>query len=55
MRHNRESFSNEIEESDLQSEKHDEQKILTVRGIVIDSRAENKNAFDRCAPVQNHS
>jgi hypothetical protein len=32
----RESFSNEIDESDLHLEKHDEQRISTFRGIVID-------------------
>jgi hypothetical protein len=30
------SVSNEIDESDVQSEKHDEQRIWTWRGIVID-------------------
>jgi hypothetical protein len=36
IRLNRESDSNEIDESDLQDEKHDEQRISTVRGIMID-------------------
>jgi hypothetical protein len=36
MRRSRESFSNEIDESDLQNEKHDEQRISACRGIVID-------------------
>jgi hypothetical protein len=36
MRLNRESFSNEIDESDLQYEKHEEQRISAFRGIVID-------------------
>jgi hypothetical protein len=40
MRSSRESFSNKIDESDPQYEKHDEQSISTLRGIVIDLRAE---------------
>jgi hypothetical protein len=36
MRFSRESFSNEIDESDLQKEKHDEQRISAFRGMVID-------------------
>jgi hypothetical protein len=36
MHFSRESFSNEIDESDSQNEKHDEQRISTSRGIVID-------------------
>jgi hypothetical protein len=36
MRVNSESVSKEIDESDLQSEKHDEQRIWTWRGISID-------------------
>jgi hypothetical protein len=36
MRVSCESFSNEIDESDVQFEKHDEQRISTLRGIVID-------------------
>jgi hypothetical protein len=39
---NSESFSNKIDESDLQHEKHDEQRIWTWRGIVIDSREKQK-------------
>jgi hypothetical protein len=35
---NSESISNEIDESDLQYAKHDEQSIWTWRGIVIDLR-----------------
>jgi hypothetical protein len=31
---------NEIDENDLQFEKHDEQRTSTLRGIVIDLRAE---------------
>jgi hypothetical protein len=46
MRFSRELFSNEIDESDRQFEKHDEQRISTFRGIVIDLGAEPKNAFD---------
>jgi heat shock protein HspQ len=38
--------SNEIDESDLQNEKHDEQRISTFRGIVIDLRPEKWNAYD---------
>jgi hypothetical protein len=41
-----ESFSNEIDESDLQFEKHDEQRISMFRGIVIDLRVELENASD---------
>jgi hypothetical protein len=40
MRVNSESDSNEIDESDLQNEKHDEQRIWTWGGIVIDLREE---------------
>jgi hypothetical protein len=40
MRANSESGSNEIDESDLQYEKHAEQRIWTWRGIVIDLREE---------------
>jgi hypothetical protein len=40
MRCSCESFLNKIDESDLQHEKHDEQRISTLRGIVIDLRAE---------------
>jgi hypothetical protein len=36
MRFSCESFLNEIDESDRQFEKHDEQRISTFRGIVID-------------------
>jgi hypothetical protein len=46
MRLSRESFLNEIDESDLQFEKHDEQRMSTFRGIVIDSRPEYENASD---------
>jgi hypothetical protein len=42
MRVNSESVSNEIDESDLQDEKHDEQRIWTWRGIVIDLREEQE-------------
>jgi hypothetical protein len=46
MRFSRGSFSNEIDESDSQYKKHDEQIISTFRGIVIDLRAESRNASD---------
>jgi hypothetical protein len=36
IRVNRDSDSNEIDESDLQDEKHNEQRISTFRGIMID-------------------
>jgi hypothetical protein len=36
IRSNREFDSNEIDESDLQSEKHDDPRISTFRGISID-------------------
>jgi hypothetical protein len=36
IRVNREFDSNEIDESDVHSEKHDEQRISTLRGITID-------------------
>jgi hypothetical protein len=39
---NSESDSNEIDESELQDEKHGEQRIWTWRGIVIDSREEQE-------------
>jgi hypothetical protein len=45
MRLSSESVSNEIDESDLQSEKHDEQRICIQRGIVIDLRKEEANTF----------
>jgi hypothetical protein len=38
--------SNEIDESDLQNEKHEEPRIWTVEGIKIDWSDENENAFD---------
>jgi hypothetical protein len=41
---NSESVSNEIDESELQYEKHCEQRIWTRRGIVIDSRDDHENA-----------
>jgi hypothetical protein len=46
MRFSCESFSNEIDESDSQFEKQNEQRISTHRRIVIDLRPEEKNAFD---------
>jgi hypothetical protein len=36
MRFSQESFSNEIDESDSQFEKHDEQRDSAFRGIMID-------------------
>jgi hypothetical protein len=36
MRFSRESFSNEVDESDRQNEKHDEQRDSAFRGIMID-------------------
>jgi hypothetical protein len=39
---NSESLSNEIDESDSQFEKHDEERIWQWRGIVIDLREEQK-------------
>jgi hypothetical protein len=38
--------SNQIDESDLQFAKHDEQRTSTLRGIVIDLRAESENVSD---------
>jgi hypothetical protein len=35
-----------MDESDLQNKKHFEQRISTFRGITIDFRDENENAFD---------
>jgi hypothetical protein len=46
MHFSRESFSNEIDESDPQFTKQNEQRISTFRGIVIDLRAESWNACD---------
>jgi hypothetical protein len=39
---NSESLSNEIDESDRQDEKQNEQRIRTRRGIVIDLREEQE-------------
>jgi hypothetical protein len=36
IRVNRDSDSNEIDESDVQDEKHAQQRILTLAGITID-------------------
>jgi hypothetical protein len=36
MRFNCESDSNEADESDLQTQKHDEQRLSTPRGMTID-------------------
>jgi hypothetical protein len=41
-----ERFSNEIDESDLHVEKHDEQRISTRQGIAIDLRPEPVNESD---------
>jgi hypothetical protein len=38
--------SNEIDESDLQHEKHDEQRISTLDGIIIDSSDDFEKAYD---------
>jgi hypothetical protein len=38
--------SNEIDESELQDEKHFEQRISTDRGIVIDLSDDDENASD---------
>jgi hypothetical protein len=46
IRFNRESDSNEIDESDLQDEKHDDPRISTFRGISIDSSDDFENADD---------
>jgi hypothetical protein len=46
MRFNRELDSNEIDESDVQHEKHAEPRISTLLGITIDSRDEYENADD---------
>jgi hypothetical protein len=46
MRVNREFDSNKSDESDVQYEKHDEQRISTLRGIKIDSSDEPENAHD---------
>jgi hypothetical protein len=46
MRVNSESVSNEIDESDVQNEKHSEQRTWTWRGIVINLREEKANEFD---------
>jgi hypothetical protein len=51
---NCESVSNEIDESDMQHEKHDEQRIWTWGGIVIDLSGEH-NEIDsiRCISIWN--
>jgi hypothetical protein len=41
-----ESGSNEIDESNTQYEKHDDPRISTFRGISIDLRHEDENAYD---------
>jgi hypothetical protein len=44
IRVNREFDSNEIDVSDWHLEKHDEQRIWTLRGITIDWSDEDENA-----------
>jgi hypothetical protein len=44
---NRELDSNEIDESDLHSEKHDDPIISTFGGISIDSSDDHENGYDR--------
>jgi hypothetical protein len=46
MRVSRQSFSNEIDESDLQYEKHNEQRTSAFRGIVIDLGSDSLNAYE---------
>jgi hypothetical protein len=46
IRGNREFDLNEIEESDLRFEKHDDPDISTFRGISIDRNDDSENAFD---------
>jgi hypothetical protein len=46
IRVNREFDSNEIDKSDLQFEKHDEQRISTLDGITIDLSDKYENTFD---------
>jgi hypothetical protein len=46
IRFNREFDSNEIDESDLQDEKHDDPRISTFRGISIDLTDDSRNAKD---------
>jgi hypothetical protein len=44
MHFNREFDSNEMDESDVHSEKHDEPRISTLLGIMIDASDECENA-----------
>jgi hypothetical protein len=46
IRANCEFDSNEIDESDSQDEKHEEQRISTFLGIMIDRSDEDENADD---------
>jgi hypothetical protein len=46
IRFNAEFDSNEIDESGSDAEKHDEQRISTLRGITIDSSEERAKADD---------
>jgi hypothetical protein len=44
---NSKSVLSEIDETDVQHEKHDEQRMWTERGIVIDlSKEHDENTFD---------
>ena len=48
MRRSRDSFSNEIEHSDMQHEKHDEQRISILKGIVTsESQPKYRINFER--------
>jgi hypothetical protein len=44
IRINRESHSNEIDESELQQERHDDPRMSIFRGIIVDSSNEDENA-----------
>jgi hypothetical protein len=46
IRFNRESDSDEINESDSHAEKHYDSRISTFRGIARDSSNDNENASD---------
>jgi hypothetical protein len=46
IRFKRESGSNEIDESDLHPQKHDDPRISTFRGISIESSDENEKASE---------
>jgi hypothetical protein len=54
MRVNSEFISNEIDESEVQDDKDDEQRIWTWRGIVIDLREEQSEMLSiRCVLIRN--